>query len=70
MDTIKKILMILPMSIYTTLCIIFPLGGLAALFDLDMTILELLEVSLLLMVIVLFIWGLIHYMDDIIELDE
>ena len=67
---IKKVLMSVLGSIYTILLIIFPLGGLAALFDVDTTIIELLEVSLFLVVIVLFIWGLLHFIDNIIESDE
>ena len=58
------------MSIYTTLIIVFPLGGLAALFDLDTTVMELLEASVFLVAIVLFIWGFLHYINNIIEIDE
>lgn len=67
---IKKILLILVMSIYTTLCIFLPLGGLASVFDLDMTGLDLLEISIFLVAIVLFIWGFLRVVNTIIESDK
>ncbi len=67
---IKKILLILAMSIYTVLVIYFPLGGLASVFDLNITCLELLEISIFLTAIVLIIWGFLHYINNIIESDE